>query len=201
MNKLYDTLMTPLEHKWLSALRQRIMPYAQGHVLEIGFGTGVNLKYYDGSRIETFTALDIKKEMDPQGPFPIQIVEGKAEDLPFEAGSFDTVVETLVLCTVEDMEGVLSEIERVLKPGGSFIFLDHVLPEDPLTAAAFKGANVIWSHLAGGCNLTRETHLKIEAYGFQKIEWGASANGIFRYGVVSKDKPSSVDGKERLNAD
>lgn len=186
MSNIYDTLMSPLENKWLSDHRKRIMPHAQGQVLEIGFGTGANLKYYDPPSIQSLTALDLKRGSGPDGPFPIHYVQGQAEDLPFEDNRFDTVVETLVLCSVMDLDKTISEIFRVLKPGGKFIFLDHVLPESPFMAKAFKGVNGLWKHLAGGCNLTRQPHLIIERQDVQFLESGTSANDIFRYGVVIK---------------
>lgn len=188
MDNIYDRLMKPLESKWLNEYRKLIMPYAHGNVLEVGFGTGVNLKHYDFSSIQSFTALDLdsKKELTPKTNYPITYINGEVENLPFEDNSFDTIVETLVLCSVKDMNKAISEIFRVLKPGGTFIFIDHVLPEKPLMANAFKGVNFIWNHFTGGCNLTRQPHLILDKYNLNFIEKGSFANNIFRYGVVSK---------------
>lgn len=164
MNNIYDKFMAPLEERWLARYRRLLMPYAKGRVLEVGFGTGVNLKYYDFSAVESLTALDMKteKEIEPAEKHPVRFVKGEAEVLPFEDSSFDSVVETLVLCSVKDIEKSVSEFLRVLKPGGTLIFIDHVLPARPLMAKVFKGVDVIWTKITKSCSLIKEPHLIIE---------------------------------------
>lgn len=188
MDKVYDAFMAPLENRWLTKRRAILMAYADGNVLEIGFGTGANLSHYLPEKINLLTVLDVDQHTTVRDSTSLEIthVTGRAEKLPFEDGSFDTVVETLVLCSVSNLEKSVSEIHRVLKPGGKFIFMDHVLPEQNLLATVFKGLNVVWPHIAQGCNLTREPHRVIERQGFSLMDSGDFAKGVFRYGVAEK---------------
>ena len=188
MDTGYDALMAPLEKRWLTKYRALLMAYANGDVLEIGFGTGANLNYYLPEKIKSLVALDVdqQKLIRDSANIEVNYVAGSAEKMPFEDNCFDTVVETLVFCSVSDLEASVSEVLRVLKPGGKFIFMDHVLPEENLLATLFKGANIVWHHIAHGCSLTREPHRVIEKYDLVVIDSGTFANGIFRYGVIEK---------------
>jgi len=158
---IYDIMMSPLEKSVLAPIRKRIIPMASGNVLEFGYGTGVNFKYYRSERISSLCALDIDLPPEVHAgtgfPIPVQFYKGRAEQLPFADNLFDCVVETLVLCSVSDLPAVISEVHRVLKPGGSFIFLDHVLPE--------------------------RKALLIEASGFRMEHTGKTDNSIFRWGI------------------
>ncbi len=188
MDKLYDAFMSPLERHWLREHRTRLMAEAQGNVLEIGFGTGANLKYYVSEKMESLTALDVVPSTNTghSTSYAVNHVTGQAEKLPFEDAYFDTVVETLVFCSVHDLEASVAEVLRVLKPGGRFIFMDHVLPEQRLLGSLFKGINRFWPHIAQGCNLDRKPHRVIESKGFIMKDSGFFAKGIFRYGVAKK---------------
>ncbi|MBE0450989.1 MAG: class I SAM-dependent methyltransferase [Clostridia bacterium] len=188
MTTFYDLFMAPLEKRWLTDIRKTIIPSASGKVLEIGFGTGVNLQYLDCDQIDSVTALDLdfRKTNDKCDKDNITFVKGKAEQLPFPDASFDTVIETLVLCSVSDLETALQEIMRVLKPKGRFIYIDHVLPDDKALATLFKGINHFWPHIASGCNVTRTPHLSIARHEIEHIESGHRAHTIFRYGIVTK---------------
>lgn len=188
MTKFYDSIMAPFETRWLGKRRALLMAYATGNVLEIGFGTGANLKYFNPERIISLTALDLDhhESINHSAEYKFTFVTGQSEHLPFENESFDTVVETLVFCSVSDLAASVSEVMRVLKPGGRFIFMDHVLPENKRLATLFKRVNVVWPHMAHGCNLTRESHLEIEKYKLKVMTSGTFAKGIFKYGVVEK---------------
>lgn len=188
MNGCYDFLMAPLEKRWLFAARSRLMGHAYGHVLEIGFGTGANLMHYRPDRITDLTAVDTQlPESAPEHPhFKTRYLKGSAEALPFPESSFDTVVETLVLCSVSDLEASLTEIYRVMKPGGLLIFIDHVLPEGRMAAAVFNALNRLWPHVAHGCNLNRSPHLRIADHGFTLLQRGSFARRVFRYGIAQK---------------
>lgn len=197
MTKLYDLFMAPLENRWLAEKRAQLIPLAKGDVLEIGFGTGANLKFYDPHAAVSLTALDPDGPSTLQkdsGAFRLHRIGGHAEALPFQDGTFDTVVETLVLCSVSDLNAALSEIHRVLKPGGQLIFMDHVLPEKASWAALFRGLNHVWPHIAGGCSLTRSPHLLIESHGFTLLSSGHFAHSIFRYGVAQKAGQALLKG-------
>ena len=171
---LYDTFMKNTEAHCLGAWRKDLLQNATGRVLEIGGGTGVNLQYYPGGLeqvIVTEPDSGMKKQLDQKfdalGKSNFQTVNAKAEELPFDDASFDTVVSTLVLCTVEDPTQSMREIYRVLKPSGTLIFIEHVHAHDnPGRARWQKRIEPFWKHIAGGCHLTRDTLSEIEKVGF-----------------------------------
>lgn len=185
---IYDIFMLPLEKRILRNIRKEIIPNAYGQVLEIGYGTGANFPFYDPEKIRCISALD-RYTNNPSNQIPglrVTFLEGSAENLPFGNNAFDTVVETLVFCSVQDLNTAIDEVFRVLKPGGTFIFIDHVLPPNEKLSSLFKATNKIWPKIAGGCNLTRQPHMKVETKGFQIITTGGSGFHIFRWGIVKK---------------
>ena len=171
---LYDAFMKNTEAHCLGAWRKDLLQNASGRVLEIGGGTGVNLQYYsDGLKQVVVTEPDpgMKKQLDQKfsalGKNEFQTVDAKAEELPFDDAFFDTVVSTLVLCTVKDPTQSIQEIYRVLKPSGKLIFIEHVHAHDnPGRARWQKRIEPFWKHIAGGCHLTRDTLSEIEKAGF-----------------------------------
>ncbi len=185
---IYDLFMSPLENRILARIRKIIIQKAFGNVLEIGYGTGVNFKYYKTDLIDSLSALDTHTSLSskPNTKLPLKLFEGRAENLPFADESFDTVVETLVFCSVENPDKAVSEVLRVLKPSGLFIYIDHVLPENKKLASLFKATNIVWPKIAGGCNLTREPHKLIQAAGFIIEQTGSSGYGVFRWGIGRK---------------
>ncbi len=185
---LYDIFMLPLEQMALKRIRKEIIPKAYGNVLEIGYGTGVNFKYYQPSKIERIYALDKKVHLlnARKMKYSVEIFEGSAEELPFEDESFDTVVETLVFCSVGDAKAAIGEIWRVLKPGGTFIYIDHVKPEKERLASVVQSFNWVWHDVAGGCNLLNESHKEIAESRFTVIENGRSKNGVLQWGIGRK---------------
>jgi ubiquinone/menaquinone biosynthesis C-methylase UbiE len=192
MSPFYDLIMKPLESRRLSSIRKHIISHAQGKVLEIGIGTGVNLQYYRKDLIEDLNSLDLNHQLSDSliesFGFSHRLHIGRAENLPFADSSFDTVVETLTLCSVLDLEQTLSEIFRVLKPGGKFIFLDHVEPSNEHHRLMFKFIDKFWHRMAGGCRVIRNPHLQIATYPIQWLLDGTQHQGIFKYGVVEKLK-------------
>lgn len=170
---LYDLLMKNTEAAGLSQWRQTLLSEAYGRVLEIGGGTGANLGYYTGAVDQVFITepdAGMKRQLDQKfqalDKSNFYTADAKAEDLPFEDESFDTVVSTLVLCTVDNPEKSLEEIFRVLKPGGKLLFLEHVHAHDNPNRAKWQGRiEPIWKHIAGGCHLTRDTLSTIERTG------------------------------------
>ncbi|WP_425802934.1 class I SAM-dependent methyltransferase [Desulfitobacterium sp. Sab5] len=185
----YDIFMSPLEKGILTEIRKNIIFQAYGNVLEIGYGTGVNFQYYNPALIKNLIGLDQKTsfELKTAAPFPVQLIKGQAENLPYPDESFDTVVETLVLYSVKKLDIVINEVLRVLKPGGIFIFIDHVLPENQNLSSLFKAANTFWPKIASGCNLTREPHKLINSSGFTIEQSGTSGYDIFRWGIGRKN--------------
>jgi ubiquinone/menaquinone biosynthesis C-methylase UbiE len=143
--------------------RQKVVPLAQGQVLEIGIGTGLNLEYYDKSRIRKIVGLDPALEMHrlarkrlAKTGLPVELVGLSAERIPFEDASFDTVLMTYTLCSIPDPVAALKEMRRVLKPGASLIFCEHGLAPDASVRRWQDRLTPIWMKLGGGCHLNRD---------------------------------------------
>jgi SAM-dependent methyltransferase len=149
--------------------RRRLVADAHGRVLEIGAGTGFNLPYYPANLEELVVTdpldgmLDRARRRADRLGRKITTRKLAGERLPFEDDSFDTVVASLVLCSVDDQDAVLSEIRRVLRPGGSYLFMEHVRSEDPTIARRQDRLEGIWSVLFHGCHPNRDTAPRIEA--------------------------------------
>lgn len=147
----------------------------EGHVLEIGAGTGPNLRYFNGKAkwfgIEPNPYMHhyLKKEAQRLGR-SANLLESEAEQLPFETNSFDAVVSTLVLCSVKNPSKVLQEVLRVLKPQGKFIFIEHVAaPEGRWTKNLQNFIQPVWSLLGDGCHPNRDTLKAIMQAGFAHV--------------------------------
>lgn len=154
--------------------REKIVPKAEGKVLELGIGMGLNLRYYDPKKVSSVTGVDpspelrdiaLSAEHDPK--LKVQVEDGTAEALPFPDKSFDTVVCTFTLCSVCTPRAALAEAKRVLKPGGRFLFCEHGLSPEPGLAKWQRRIEPIWKRIAGGCHLTRPVTSAIEAAGFR----------------------------------
>lgn len=143
--------------------RQRTLAPARGRILEIGFGTGMNLQYYppEVTRIEAIDPdVDLDRYSQPRiraSRIEVDFHHLNAERLPFAADSFDTVACTLTLCSIPDVAHALEEVRRVLKPGGRLLFLEHGLAPDPAVARWQHRLNPLQQRLGGGCNLNRDT--------------------------------------------
>ncbi len=159
---LYDPFFWLSERAGLAARRRALIRQAAGRVLEIGAGTGLNARHYpDGvdlvlSEPDEVMADRLRDRVATLGR-PVTVVLAGAEALPFADGEFDTVVSTLVLCTVPDMDAALREIHRVLKPGGRLLFMEHVRSESPRWARWQDRLNRPWRAFAEGCNCNRAT--------------------------------------------
>lgn len=169
---LYDTLSRATERRLLAKLRARLLENLQGKVLEIGFGTGANLPYYPAGAAVVATEPDpfmlrrARKKLNEAGGLDVELRQAAAERLPFENGSFDHVVSTLVLCTVGDPERALSEMKRVLRMGGRLHFIEHVRAQGWLGRLQDL-LRPVWRFFAGGCTINRRTGELISAAGFQ----------------------------------
>src|SRR5262245_11471265 len=136
---LYDFCGGRME-KYFVGHRRKALANARGRVLEIGGGTGFNLAHYPRDVRELVISepapgmLERARRRAAETDLPVTTLQAPAEHLPFEDHSFDTVVSTLVLCSVEDVDRALAEIHRVLRPGGQLIFVEHVRSGDPRTA-------------------------------------------------------------------
>jgi ubiquinone/menaquinone biosynthesis C-methylase UbiE len=170
---LYDRCFKASEEAGLRDMRRDLLAGARGRVLEMGAGTGLNLELYPREGIDSLIltepdphmAKQLRKRMEEVCP-GAEMIEARAEDLPFEDDSFDTVVVTLVLCTVPDPAAGLAEIKRVLKPDGQFLFLEHVRSPDPKLAKWQDRLKGPWRFLGDGCHCNRDTVSAISAAGF-----------------------------------
>ena len=157
-------------------LRAQVVPKAEGRVLELGIGMGLNLAFYDPARVSSVTGVDPAAELRaiaeaaPHDPrLSVRVEDGTAENLPFEAAAFDCVVCTFTLCSVHTPDRALSEARRVLKPGGRLLYCEHGLAPDPEVAKWQRRIEPVWKAIAGGCHLTRPVTTAIEAAGFKVI--------------------------------
>jgi SAM-dependent methyltransferase len=172
----YDRGFKASEEAGLRAMRAELLSGARGRVLEIGAGTGLNLDHY-GEDVEKLILAEpdphmtkrLRERLAASGR-DAEVVEAPAERLPFEDGSFDTAVVTLVLCTVPDPDKALAEIRRVLRPGGELLFLEHVRSSDEGLAAWQDRLERPWKFLADGCRCNRDTAAAIAAAGFEPSE-------------------------------
>lgn len=189
---LYDRFMAPLERRVLDGLRRELIGMAAGDVLELGAKTGANFPYYPLDRIGLLVVSDLTLEPPIYRNAPKMAVfqACSALSLPFADESFDTVVETLVFCSVGDLQLAVHEVWRVLRPGGRLLHLDHILPSKPAMAMLFRLLNLFWPRLTGGCNLTRDPGQQIMARGFLPELTLQDSSGIFFGGVARK--PNAV---------
>jgi ubiquinone/menaquinone biosynthesis C-methylase UbiE len=165
---LYDRMTAASERAGLAARRRRLLAHARGGVLEVGAGTGLNLELYPEGiseivLVEPEPAMARRLEQRVRAlARTARIVRAEAEALPFPDGAFDTLVCTLVLCSVGDPARALSEFRRVLRPEGSLLFLEHVRSDDPGTARLQSRINPVWRFVSNGCNCNRHTLTLIE---------------------------------------
>jgi len=195
---LFDVAMKPLEALRLTERRRQLLSSASGRVLEVGAGTGANLPYFRYEHIADLTLTDaevrarlqhrVRWTAEAAGLHParLSVCEAPAEQLPFEDASFDCVVATLVFCTVADQQAGLTEVRRVLKPGGALLFMEHVRPPRAVPAKLFAVLNPAWRLVSGGCNLTRETLAALRQVGLPPRLYGTFGGGIFTYGIAPK---------------
>jgi ubiquinone/menaquinone biosynthesis C-methylase UbiE len=157
----------------LAAYRSRALANARGRVLEVGFASGQNLPHY-GPHVAHVVGLDpsawllgrVRKRPDVPAP-PVDLVRASAERIPLESASVDTVVSTWTLCSVPDLDGALSEIRRVLAPGGRFVFVEHGLADDERIRRWQRRLTPVWRRIGGGCHLDRPIAACIEHAGFR----------------------------------
>ena len=179
-------------------VRSKVVPNASGDVLELGCGGGINMEFYDPARVTSFTGLDPSPELLAMSRAAAQargmdadIQGGVGEAMPFADARFDTVVTTFTLCSVADQAAVLAEIRRVLKPGGTALFLEHGAAPDASVAKWQRRIEPAWKRIGGNCHLTRPISGAYEQAGFA-VDRQAAAYipktprpfGWYEYGVA-----------------
>lgn len=157
----------------ISRMRQKVVPLAQGRVLEVGIGTGLNMRHYDKSRVTHITGLDPALQLHPlarqriaASGLEVALVGLSAEKIPLPDASFDTVVITYTLCTIPDAASALLEMRRVLAPGGALLFCEHGRAPDATVQVWQQRLQPVWGKLAGGCHLGRDIPALLRTAGF-----------------------------------
>jgi ubiquinone/menaquinone biosynthesis C-methylase UbiE len=173
--RFYDRLMAGTERAGLREMRGALLAQASGRVLELGAGTGHNLEHYTNAVTELIMAEPdphmarrLRERIEEEGTAAGRpsVIEAPAEDLPFDDGSFDTVVATLVLCTVQDPTRAAAEIRRVLVEGGRLLYLEHVRSSRRGLARWQDWLERPWGFFAGGCHPNRATDQLLAGAGF-----------------------------------
>lgn len=173
--RIYDRALARNERAGLAEERRKLVSRASGRTLEVGAGTGLNLPHYTGAVTDLVLAepdphmarrLRERLEAEPPQAGSARVIEAAAEELPFEDEAFETVISTLVLCTVARPHAAVAEIKRVLAPGGALLFLEHVRAESPRTARVQDLIERPWGWVAGGCHPNRASGDEIVEAGF-----------------------------------
>lgn len=154
--------------------REKVVPLATGEVLEIGFGSGLNLPYYDARQVTRIWALEPSEGMRRKSQklvdrsnLDIEFIDLPGESIPLEANSVDTVLVTYTLCTIPDVPAALDGMRRVLRPGGRLLFCEHGIAPDARIRRWQHRLSPAWSRVAGGCNMNRDIPELIAKSGFQ----------------------------------
>jgi ubiquinone/menaquinone biosynthesis C-methylase UbiE len=154
--------------------REKIVHLAEGDVLEIGFGSGLNLPYYDGGKVRKIFGLEPSEGMrrkaqpnvDASG-LDVEFIDLPGEEIPLESQSVDTVLVTFTLCSIQDAMTALEGMRRVLKPGGSLLYCEHGAAPDESVRRWQDRLNPGWKRFSGGCNMNRDIPRLIESSGFR----------------------------------
>lgn len=182
----------------LKAERTRCLQDVRGAVLEIGFGTGLNLPHYPAAVTRVVgvdpseTSARLARKRIAASPFPVETIGVSAERLSVPDGSFESIVSTFSLCTIPDVSSALREVRRVLAPNGRFHFVEHGRADDPAVERWQRRLNGVQQRLFGGCHLTRPIAALVEQAGFEIEQLdtgylkGAPKFGGFLYRGVAK---------------
>ena len=177
---LYDRYLLPpllsaaMSAKPITYQRRKVVPRAEGRVLEIGFGAGHNLPFYDATKVTHLWALEPSYEMRARAaervaasPLAIEFLDLPSETIPLDGSAVDTVLVTYTLCTIPDVMKALGEMRRVLKPDGRMIFCEHGEAPDAGVKRWQERLTPVWKAIGGGCHLGRPIPRLIRDAGFR----------------------------------
>lgn len=161
-----------MRHERFLPYRQRLVAEAEGRVLEIGCGSGLNLRLYSGPTMivgldPSRRALSMARVVASQVRHPVELLQGSAETLPLDSHSVDTVVAAWTLCSIPKVTEALHEVHRVLTPSGRLLFVEHGRSPDAQIARWQDRLTPLWTRIAGGCHLNRAVGVLIEDAGFR----------------------------------
>jgi ubiquinone/menaquinone biosynthesis C-methylase UbiE len=154
--------------------REKVVPLAEGRVLEIGIGSGLNIPFYDMRKVKHLWGVDPSSDMwaiaqknAAEHHLDAEFIESGAESIPLDNNSADTVVMTYTMCTIPEVHSALDEVRRVLTPGGKLIFCEHGEAPDRDVQRWQNRMNPLWRKMGGGCNLNRPIPSLLEQSGFR----------------------------------
>ena len=157
--------------------RAKVVPRAEGVVLDVGIGPGLNLPFLDPGRVRHVVGIDpseailaLGRPLFEAAAVPVEVVTGGAEEMPFEGGHFDTAVLAYTACSIPRVKEALHEIRRVLKPSGQLLFLEHGRAPDARVARWQDRLDGVWGLVSGGCHLNRDIELLVRGAGFELEE-------------------------------
>lgn len=167
-------LNTAMSAKPISYQRRKVVPRAEGRVLEIGFGAGHNLPFYDAGKVERIWALEPSAEMRERSAerraasaIPLEFIDLPSETIPLDSDSADTVLVTYTLCTIPDVMSALGEMRRVMKPTAHMIFCEHGEAPDESVRRWQRRITPAWKVIGGGCHVGRQIPKLIQDAGFK----------------------------------
>ena len=154
--------------------REKIVPQAEGRILEIGMGSGINIAYYNPDKVVKLWGLEpsagmrekAKKRVDA-APFDLEWLDLPGEEIPLDDNSVDTVVLTYTLCTIPDWLAAVKQMRRVLRPGGKLLFSEHGRAPDVAVRKWQDRIDPLWGKIAGGCHLNRDIPRLLTVGGFE----------------------------------
>lgn len=154
--------------------REKIVPRASGDVLEIGFGSGLNLPYYDRDKVRRIWGLEpsagmrrLASKAIARSSLDVELIDLPGEEIPLDDDSADTVLVTYTLCTISAVAEALDGMRRVLKPEGRLLFCEHGKAPDSGVQKWQERLNPAWKKVAGGCNMNRDIVAILQESGFQ----------------------------------
>ncbi len=180
IGRLYEKHLLPkmldccCSTKPINYQRNKVVPYAKGKILEIGIGSGINIPFYKKSQIEKLYGLDPSEELNHMAlkvankhNLDVEFLLSGAEEIPLPSNSIDTILITYTLCTIPDLNSSMSEMKRVLKDDGNFLFCEHGIAPDLNIVKWQNRINPVWGKLFGGCSINRDIPDIIQSSGFK----------------------------------